>query len=453
MVGISVIRELHIDNCDYCTYQREIFCKIMPSTSRRVQYDAKFKRQVILVAEKYGNRDAGRRFSVSEANVRRWRSQRGALFKCRSSLKGFRGPKEGRYPEMEKVVADFVRESRANGLPVTRRMIYCKAKEESTTRGIGNFKASEGWCRKFMRRHGFALRRRTSVCQKLPVHFEDKLLEFQRYIINLRKNRTYTFNNIGNADETPIYFDMPRACVVNEKGAKEVKVLTTGYEKQRVTVMLAILADGKKLPPYIILKRKTIPKKEVFPKDVIVRAQVKGWMTTELMEDWLDKVWNRRPGSLRTPPSFLVLDAFKGHTADAVKRKMMNMNTNLVLIPGGMTSQIQPLDVSVNKPFKDHVRDEYEKWLFTDNLPLTNTGKIKKAPASEVARWISVAWAKVSEDVVAKSFKKCFISNALDGSEDNIVWEEADIDEPMHEDSSSTDDSFSTDDSCSDDDS
>jgi hypothetical protein len=44
-------------------------------------------------------------------------------------------------------------------------------------------------------------------------------------------------------------------------------------------VLLCIPADGHKLPPYIILNRKTIPKNEMFPEDVIVRAQKKmyGW--------------------------------------------------------------------------------------------------------------------------------------------------------------------------------
>ncbi len=41
----------------------------------------------------------------------------------------------------------------------------------------------------------------------------------------------YAFNYIENADETPIYFDMPRGATVNEKGSREVKVLLTSYEK------------------------------------------------------------------------------------------------------------------------------------------------------------------------------------------------------------------------------
>jgi hypothetical protein len=50
----------------------------------------------------------------------------------------------------------------------------------------------------------------------------------------------------------------------------------------RVTVMLTVLADGTKLPPYVILNGKTMPKEQL-PIGLIVRCQCNGWMTNELM--------------------------------------------------------------------------------------------------------------------------------------------------------------------------
>jgi len=35
------------------------------------------------------------------------------------------------------------------------------------------------------------------------------------------------------------------------------------------------------------------------------------------------------------------------------------MNTHIVVMPGGMTSQLQMLDVVVNKPFRDNVKQLY----------------------------------------------------------------------------------------------
>ena len=44
------------------------------------------------------------------------------------------------------------------------------------------------------------------------------------------------------------------------KGSKTIMVETSGKEKARYTVVLACCADGTKLPPLLIFKRKTLPK-------------------------------------------------------------------------------------------------------------------------------------------------------------------------------------------------
>lgn len=290
-----------------------------------------------------------------------------------------------------------------------------------------DFRASRGWVERMMRRNGFSLRRRTTICQKLPGDFDDKLVAFQKYVIGLRRDHDYSFGQIGNADETPVFFDMPSAYTVNEVGAREVRVKTTGYEKQRVTVMLCITADGRKLPPYIILKRKNMPKNEPFPGDVIVRVHEKGWMTAELMSDWIEVVWQRRPGAMLGGPSgtrsMLLLDAFRGHLTPEVKRRLQKSNCDLVVIPGGMTPVLQPLDVSVNKPFKAYLRQEYEEWVRDPDRKKTPTGKLQKASPSTIATWISNAWKRIEVDTITKSFKKCSITNNLDGTEDDLLWD------------------------------
>ena len=77
---------------------------------------------------------------------------------------------------------------------------------------------------------------------------------------------------IGNADDL-VY--MPRNYTIAEKGTKEITIKTSGCEKQRVTVMMAITADVCKFPPFLILKRKTCPKtpknEKLFPDDVLIR--------------------------------------------------------------------------------------------------------------------------------------------------------------------------------------
>jgi hypothetical protein len=71
-------------------------------------------------------------------------------------------------------------------------------------------------------------------------------------------------------------------------------------------------------------------------------------MMEELMVEWLKELWHRRPDALLKKRGMLVLDAFKGHLTDKVKTVASNLlNMDLVIIPGGMTSQLHVLDVSL----------------------------------------------------------------------------------------------------------
>jgi hypothetical protein len=62
--------------------------------------------------------------------------------------------------------------------------------------------------------------------------------------------------------------------------AKSVVTRATGYEKMCIPVTLAILADGIKLPTYMILNSKIMPKDQL-PTGITIRCQPKGWMTNE----------------------------------------------------------------------------------------------------------------------------------------------------------------------------
>jgi hypothetical protein len=88
------------------------------------------------------------------------------------------------------------------------------------------------------------------------------------------------------------------------------------------------------------------------------------------------------------PWSMLAMDAFHGHLSDRIRNRLRNKNTNLVIIPSGMTSQLQPLDVSVNKPLKRLVHKHCDVWLNKGNHTLTPSGKIKRASASIIVEWI-----------------------------------------------------------------
>ena len=399
--------------------------------SPRASYTASFKLRVLAFATDKGNRAAGKQFNVDESCVRRWRSQREKLFETPRNKRALRG-RSAAFPELEKEVAEWITEKRKAGTGVSTNIIRLKAKSVAQKLGLEQFRASKCWCYRFMDRFGFSIRRRTTIAQKLPQDYEEKLIKFQRYVLAKRKEHDFDLKYIGNADQTPLTFDIVTNSTVSVKGVKSVPILSTGHDKDRFTVMLACLGDGTKLPPYVVFKRKTLPKNLNFPKEVVVRCQAKGWMDETLVQDWLRTVWSK-VGGLSRRKSMLVWDSFRAHLSKPVRNTLRSINTECVVIPGGMTSMLQPLDVSINKPFKDRMRAKWQNWMLAGQHSFTAGGRIRKVELDEICRWISDAWDDIPPEMVAKSFRKCCITNALDGTEDDEIWEEESDSDPFED--------------------
>ncbi|KAH8041853.1 hypothetical protein HPB51_018647 [Rhipicephalus microplus] len=77
------------------------------SKNTRRSFTAAFKRAAILHAEETNNCAAGRKFGIGECVVRKWRLQREEIFSCDSKRRGFRGPKSGRFSELEAKLAAY----------------------------------------------------------------------------------------------------------------------------------------------------------------------------------------------------------------------------------------------------------------------------------------------------------------------------------------------------------
>jgi len=72
---------------------------------------------------------------------------------------------------------------------------------------------------------------------------KETLVAFQHHVIGLHKKNSYLLSQRGNANETPLYFDVSSNCTVNG-GAKCMVIQLSSCEKMHVTVMWVVLADG-----------------------------------------------------------------------------------------------------------------------------------------------------------------------------------------------------------------
>ncbi|CAI7859367.1 unnamed protein product [Closterium sp. NIES-53] len=295
---------------------------------------------------------------------------------------------------------------------------------------------------------------RPMVC--LVTDVAERCRNFWRFVREKRRGRGIDTAWIINADQTPLWLEMPATTTVDQTGVRSVPIRSAGYQKERVTVMLACTADGVKLKPWVFFKRKTVPKGD-FPADVVVACHENGWMDAEGVIRWLEecvKPFLKPRFGRCVKSSMLVLDSYRGHLTEGVKEKFRELNCVPAVIPSGCTTEVQPLDVSINKSFKASIRQQYQKWfqeegqeqltaagtlqatvdayaclstprpLFNANSVrsvIVRAGNLKKPPPAVVLRWVSWAWKAVPAELIKRDFLTCGISNALDGSKDGLA--------------------------------
>ena len=73
-------------------------------------------------------------------------------------------------------------------------------------------------------------------------------------------------------------------------------------------------------------------------------------MTSHLMCDWIKNVLS--PLYPSDAKKLLIMDSAPAHKTEAVKQLCKRLNFDIAMIPGGLTDQLQPLDISVNRSFK-----------------------------------------------------------------------------------------------------
>jgi len=83
-----------------------------------------------------------------------------------------------------------------------------------------------------------------------------------------------------------------------------------------------------------------------------------------------------------------VCDQFKAHVKESTKRFATKLKTHPSVIPGGLNSQLQPLDVSVNKQFKGFMYEEWAKWIKAPTHHVTLAGRVKWPSISNVCEWV-----------------------------------------------------------------
>ncbi|KYO38034.1 hypothetical protein Y1Q_0019503 [Alligator mississippiensis] len=109
------------------------------------------------------------------------------------------------------------------------------------------------------------------------------------------------------------------------------------------------------------------------------------------------------------------------HKHSSVQKQVNKAGVHIAVIPGGLTCELQPLDISVNHSFKWFMRKEWEKWMTQGVHSFTPSGKQLQATYTKVCNWIVAAWRAVKPSSIINGFFKAGILDVTSGEESDYT--------------------------------
>jgi hypothetical protein len=146
--------------------------------------------------------------------------------------------------------------------------------------------------------------------------------------------------------------------ILAEKGTETVK-LNKSHKNESYTVYGCISAAGERFPCWILATGKTSRSESKFGShpDVILKHTESGWSTDQMMVEsvtWL----SQRCGGDRF---ILVLDLYSAHRTPGLRAQAEQLGVELLFVPAGATSTLQPLDRRVFGESKARARAEFSR--------------------------------------------------------------------------------------------
>jgi hypothetical protein len=296
----------------------------------------------------------------------------------------------------------FYIEQRETDFPITMPILVCELMSMNPIYNNMEYSVISQRILRLLHKWQLSYRKGTHKAQNTRFRFK-VMKDFHSYIRQKINSLKVTHHQIFNFDETNVPFTPSVEHTWHPKGTKNVPILDEKCSL-RCTIMLGSSMSGEKATPFIIYTGKNTARgvikqalqtKNGYSQVLEYGVQENGWMDEKLMLEWIDKVW--RPIALHHGTTLLIIDAHRSHMTSNVKDALSECNTELEIIPSGYTSKLQPMDVGVNKQFKDINRKHYIFWL-KDN-------RGSKPKRETVSEWMEKVWDEIPQEQFVKAFK------------------------------------------------
>jgi hypothetical protein len=179
-------------------------------------------------------------------------------------------------------------------------------------------------------------------------------------------------------------------------------------DTKRATFAMTVTASGKLLKPLLVFKgarNGRIVQREfpAFPNDMLYSCQPNAWMDEEVMLMWVEQILG--PYVSTAPDGvvpILFLDSYRCHMMASVVTKIQDLGVEVENIPGGCTGLCQPVDVGVNKPFKNRIREQWEAWMIEEGLA---SGTTSPPSREDIVQWTRRASNNLPPEMIRNAWR------------------------------------------------
>lgn len=174
---------------------------------------------------------------------------------------------------------------------------------------------------------------------------------------------------IWNMDETAFFLNPTGGCVIAEKG-KFVYGTSSNSNKENVTTLITVNAEGDFAPPLTLYKFERLPLSYIKlapPKWGIGKSKNR-WMTAETFLQYFENVFYKYLIERNAEfPVIVFLDGHTSHLSIHLCRFCRERQIIVICLHPNATHILQPLDVAVFYPLKARWKKEVSLWRLENN--------------------------------------------------------------------------------------
>lgn len=422
-----------------------------PSGSRKrkrgnyERFSPETKAKIARYAINHGASKAARYYSttlnknVQESTVRRFKTA--YLLESKrndgSPITALTPQKRGRPPllgNLDEDVQDYIKDLRISGGIINTNIVRCigrgvllhKDKFQLEEFG-GPVCLSKEWARSVLIRMNFTKRKATKGIKHKPDDFDKTKQNFLNMIEKQRSEYNIPNNLVFNWDQTGLNMIPQCSWTMEQLGARQVNVAGLG-DKRQITALFCVTLDGHLLPPQLIYQGTTsmCHPNINFPDDWAITHSPNHWSTEETMLEYIEgvivpyveAVRENLPVAQINQPALAIFDVFAAHRSEKVLSALKKANIRYVFVPAGCTDELQPLDQTVNKKYKELLKTEFQNWYsekvrqkLENQKPGENIGLVDIDMRTSTIKPLHAKWVQKVHDVISKDCD--FLANSF----------------------------------------